>query len=806
MRPSDITIEVRSEALGRLDQIDIDEVIHMRLIKRFNNVGSWQLQLRAEYAMSAVLAQPGRGIIVRGKGGILLLSGNVDNYVKIEKAEDPQGIWEFVGNDDMIHLSDALAWPQPGNSDASTQNTDYDVRTGAAETIMRAYVRYNIGHTDGTASRKITGLKLEPVDLLRGNTVTGRARFDKLGMLLGDIAAKGGGLGFDMKQTSSTEITFSVYEPTDKSDYIQMDVDNDMLSETKYGFGAPTGTRAIVAGQGEGVDRRIIQVTSVDSLAAETAWRRKIEVFKDRRDTDVDAELIEEGTLLVDENGHTITQLSVVPADELTMEYLEDWFLGDIVGVVVDGQALSSVVTEAIIDIDGDGVRVGATIGDPTGFDFESRIIERQQAQESRLAFLEQNVELFSKEDVIGMIEEREYIGTVSSTWTYGKPTVAITGIGNVSAFLPANDIDVQPGASVSLIRSVGDVYTIVAVRNSAPKFLRQHLLTLDAANGWDNYLSGREINSGPLQRYGRATITMSSEGWVILSGMINKVAAAGVTPIRVASFPAAFAPLFPLFIPILNNTATQGLTLEVRTNGEIWTTAASTYAGWISLSGVKWNRLLNYTPLTLLNSWIKFDVNVRTPGIAKDAYNLVNVAGAIKNGTDANPTIIANLAAGFRSDGDMYGITPTMNGASSVPMGSMIPEKSTNTLKKYSPLGTYRTDLDNLVWHEATGPEVYTDLVFQNTWANYSAAPGYSPGSFYLRPDGLVHLRGLVKSGTGIIATLPEGCRPKKTLYILTNAGGVAGSIYIYPNGDIVHTGGTNAYVELSALFAPEQ
>lgn len=389
MRVEDITVEIRSDALGLIGQIDLDLVDDLKLIKRYCNVGSWTLSLPAEYDKAQLLRANGRGIVVRGKADKLLMSGSVLTWDKVETAEDPIGMYMFTGVDDNIHLSDALAWPEPGNANPNTQTVSHDVRTGPAETVIRNYFRYNIVPGTATADRAVAGLATQP-DLGRGAIVTGRARFPKLGEIMSELAMIGG-IGFDMTQIG-TAIQLAVYVPSDKTADVRMDIDNDLLQSTRYGFSAPTSTRQIVAGQGEGADRKILKVVTTESTASETAWRRKIETFKDRRDTDVDAELIQEGTAALEAEGKTVTSLSVVPTDD-TMEYADQWYLGDRVTVVVDGEELSAIVTEAIISISPEGIKVAATIGEPVGFDFESKIIANQQTQESKIAWLERNAE-----------------------------------------------------------------------------------------------------------------------------------------------------------------------------------------------------------------------------------------------------------------------------------------------------------------------------------------------------------------------------------------------------------------------------
>lgn len=392
MLVSDITIEVRSLALGRLGQIDMRLVSDMKIIKRFNNVGSWELSLPAEDGMARELAQKGRGLTVEGPM-FTLMSGRVLSWTLEQTTTDSLGNLKFIGVDDMVHLADGLAWPQPSNPDVETQNVGHDIRTGVAETVIKGYVSANIGPT-APSSRRIPELVIA-ADQERGNVVTGRARFDPLGVLLSQLGAPGvGNLGFDIMQVDD-QLIFDVFEPEDKSALVRMDIANDTLDNVTYGVSAPSVTRAIVAGQGEMEDRRIIQVTDSEAGDAESEWGRKIEQFLDRRDVEQgdDTELVQTGAEAITTGGRTMYALSVKPSDDQTMVYGVDWYLGDIVSVIVDGDELAAVVTEAIIMIGANGVTVGATVGDAVGFDFESRMIAAQKDQETRLAFLEKNVE-----------------------------------------------------------------------------------------------------------------------------------------------------------------------------------------------------------------------------------------------------------------------------------------------------------------------------------------------------------------------------------------------------------------------------
>ena len=81
----------------------------------------------------------------------------------------------------------------------------------------------------------------------------------------------------------------------------------------------------------------------------------------------------------------------------------------------------------------------------------------------------------------------------------------------------------------------------------------------------------------------------------------------------------------------------------------------------------------------------------------------------------------------------------------------------------------------------------------FQNSWVNDD--PASASGAFYKDPLGIVHLKGVLKSGTnGDIFFLPVGYRPSKNLIqVIWRAGGT-GQLLVYGGGGVVVGSGTGA------------
>jgi hypothetical protein len=174
---------------------------------------------------------------------------------------------------------------------------------------------------------------------------------------------------------------------------VRWDIANNQLSKSKYGYSAPGVTRVFVAGQGEGSERTIVEVTTPASLLSEAIWGR-IERFVDQRNTDDADELTQAGLEVLATEGTTVTSLEVVPSSAMADGFGIDWFLGSWVTVVVNDQQIRAQVVEVPISItSSDGVLVGAVVGDATGFDWQAILAAKQSKTEKRVSALEQNAE-----------------------------------------------------------------------------------------------------------------------------------------------------------------------------------------------------------------------------------------------------------------------------------------------------------------------------------------------------------------------------------------------------------------------------
>ncbi|WDS51736.1 minor tail protein [Streptomyces phage Triumph] len=393
MRLDEITVEVRDKQLTRVGLIRPEE-LRLELTDSFNNVGVWKLQLAIENPLCNVLRTPGAGIIVTGPSDIIM-SGPVVKSEFAATPEDPGGSVTFEGVSDTVALADALAFPDPSNPNGATQTKAHDVRQGSAEDVMHSFVMANIGPTAPVERRRAH--LVDGVSLNRGPAVIKSARFPVLGNLLVELALLGS-LGFRVVQRG-TQLVFETYQITDRSDVVRLDVLNGTLAGQRVAITPPGVTRAIVAGQGELVKRQFLQVQTAQSVAAEVDWGRRIEKFIDQRNTDKWDELQQAGDEAMEDAGFTAINVQVVPMEESTMRFGHDWYLGDTVSVVVDSQELKSNVTGMVLKADDAGFRLGALLGDATGFDAGAALSKRVTSTEARVSQLERTSDVGAAAD-----------------------------------------------------------------------------------------------------------------------------------------------------------------------------------------------------------------------------------------------------------------------------------------------------------------------------------------------------------------------------------------------------------------------
>jgi hypothetical protein len=313
------------------------------------------------------LRTPGSGLVVTASGvpapWDVLFSGPTLAPELAMTPDDPGGTITFEGVTDNVLLADALALPDPstGHTYVDGSESGYDVVHDDPESALHYYVSANIGPMYASTSDRSNPLLDMGTNLARGPVGRWTARYDMLGELCQTIATRGA-LNFRIVQRGD-RLRFETNQRRDLRTTIRLDAANGTLAGQRVKTEAPNVTRVIVAGQGKANERQISSYWSAESVAAETAWGRRIERFLDQRQTDDADEHLEAASEVLAEGGYTGVVVQAVPEDDSSMRYGADWALGDLVTVVVDGQELIVYVVGLVLKVDADGCRLGAKLG-----------------------------------------------------------------------------------------------------------------------------------------------------------------------------------------------------------------------------------------------------------------------------------------------------------------------------------------------------------------------------------------------------------------------------------------------------------
>jgi hypothetical protein len=253
--------------------------------------------------------------------------------------------------------------------------TAYDNKQGDAETVMKHYVSRNL--TNSIDPKRNINLLSIAQQKNRGPSVSWQSRFKNLSEELADISLNSG-LGWDITfDIPSKKMIFDVYEgrilttAQNTLPPVIFSPQFDSLQSLHYSESELNyKNAAYVGGQGEGMDRRIIQLGSENGLA-------RHEVFIDARDVeekDENDQPLPEAQIIstLTERGHQklqeFLQEEYLEGQILTKSpftYEEDYDLGDIVTIQNKswGVMMDSRITEIKEIYETSGFKLEATFG-----------------------------------------------------------------------------------------------------------------------------------------------------------------------------------------------------------------------------------------------------------------------------------------------------------------------------------------------------------------------------------------------------------------------------------------------------------
>ncbi len=313
---------------------------------RFNEVIAGSFTASAYPELTEALV-PGNRVVIRDQGSVFK-SGPIEavDFLRTATGADAAGRWVVDFGDDGAHLANRITYPDPG-VDATDQTVDAQwTGTGPAGTLMLALVDDN-GGPGALSYRRVPQLVIGDGAGL-GATLTYASRFadlyDELRALavLGGGGVPGGELGFRVRQVDR-DLVAEVYEPRDRTGYARFSFPTGTLRQLQVTTEAPTCTAAIVAGDGRGTDRSIVERVDADAVAL---WWRS-EEFVDAQNESDDEQLEHAGdeTLAGGREQLTITTETV---DTPQVVYGDAYTLGDLALVLPGPTAPVADIVRAV--------------------------------------------------------------------------------------------------------------------------------------------------------------------------------------------------------------------------------------------------------------------------------------------------------------------------------------------------------------------------------------------------------------------------------------------------------------------------
>lgn len=255
-------------------------------------------------------------------GDVPLVSGK---FTKLEltKADRVTDV-TLQFNSHLDYLAGMITLPSPNRALTSQTVRPYYKETGPAETVIADMVRSHVGQNARVENRE--PIHVEPSQG-RGNTVTVNSRFKNLLEEAQALAGVGGVQFRSWIDEDAGLIRFGLREPVDRSLSVELSEDDGTLEKFSYSLEAPSASRVLVAGQGEGTSR-MLRLVEHD----QTDWDVKTLLFQDRRDTEEETELIQAGEdTLADHVAKTAITIDTRMLGK--RRFGVDYFVGDIISV-----------------------------------------------------------------------------------------------------------------------------------------------------------------------------------------------------------------------------------------------------------------------------------------------------------------------------------------------------------------------------------------------------------------------------------------------------------------------------------------
>lgn len=282
--------------------------------------------------------------------GIVRRVAGVDGGVARQVTSDGT-VFEFRGVDIYGLLATRGVWPT--STTVPPWADSHETRTGSGSTVAAGYILANLG-SFALAARQIPDVTV--IDPIVGIVGTWDGRLQPLDQLVGRICREAG-ITCIANMVAPGAVEFSFRSPNDLSNRLLL-TDQGDLEELSRLVSPATGTFVLAAGQGELTARMFATADSGDT------GLERVEVLYENTNITTMGGLETAVASQLNLNGEDISVDGVVAASAAQrVRYLDDYHLGDWLGVEVDGVRYASQVEAVTISLTAERELVRPVLG-----------------------------------------------------------------------------------------------------------------------------------------------------------------------------------------------------------------------------------------------------------------------------------------------------------------------------------------------------------------------------------------------------------------------------------------------------------
>jgi hypothetical protein len=373
-----------------------------------------------------------------------------------------------------------------------------------------------------------------------------------------------------------------------------------------------------------------------------------------------------------------------------------------------------------------------------------------------------------------------------------GETVISSRGYSWVPPYSPVS------GERVFLI-PVGQTYLIGGSIASSVTYATYHDISMNTSGGWGLYSS----------TFHNPSFTKTLGGVVKLTGLAANTNTGAIASGSVIGYlPEGFWPLKDMDFPAMSGLNATGV-VTVTDDGRVITRKNIT-GSWVSLGNITYQTSdLTWTEPTMLNGWTGSYLfpYTRKVAYAKDSTGRTFLTGTFGDPTPATPpasdSVFMNFPSGYRSAWQYYGVGASLTGSGDG-FTHFFQNNGTGDFS-WRTGSSYPQDIsvDGVIFPPSDAS--WATPTMMGTWVTFG--PNNTPG-YYKDSDGLVHLRGLVKSGTinTAIFTLPTGFKPSKNIVRNTVSNLGPARLDVRSDGLVMPVTGSNVWFSLDGVvFTPE-